>query len=78
MGGTRHCRTTDMSRGLAAVIAVGATLLVGLGGLIIGLRSRTGNRLDRIESKVHSQGERIAHVEGLLAGARLRLDAPRT
>ena len=57
--------------------------LIALAALLVGLQDRTHQRLDRIESKVDrietkvdSRGERIAHIEGLLAGAKLRPDAP--
>ena len=55
LGGTRHFRTADVSSELVAVIAVGATLLVGLGGLIISIQSRTGNRF--VSSSPHFPAE---------------------
>ena len=39
-----------MSAELIGIIAVGATLLVGLGGLLLALWSRTDKRLDALDS----------------------------
>ena len=59
----------------ARLVGVQVALILGLGSWMLFLQSRTDNRLDRIAIKMDSQGERIAHIEGLLAGAKLRLDA---
>lgn len=44
--------------------------------LLVGLQDWTDQRLDRIEGKMDSKCERIAQIEGLLAGLKLRPDAP--
>ena len=67
-----------MSAELIGILGVGATLLVGLGGLLLALWSRTDKRLDSLELELRRLGERVARIEGLLEGTRrhLPLDAP--
>lgn len=72
MGSTRNCRTTDMSAELIGILGVGVTLLIGLGGLLLALWSRTDKRLDRMSGRLDGVvtelrrlGERVARLESL-------------
>ena len=71
-----------MSAELIGILAVGATLLVGLGGLVLALQTRTDKRLDAMEARLEARldevqselrrlGERVARSEGLMEGAGL-------
>ena len=78
-----------MSAELIGILGVGATLLVGLGGLLLALWSRTDKRLDglelelrrlgeRVDRRLAHLGERVARIEGMMERGRpLRAaDAP--
>ena len=71
-----------MSVELIGILAVGATLLVGLGGLVLTLHARTDKRLDSVDgelrSDIRSLAERVAalergqaRLEGLIEGSGL-------
>ena len=71
-----------MSAELIGILAVGATLLVGLGGLTLAVQTRTDKRLaamearldarlDEVQSELWRLGERVARLEGLMEGAGL-------
>ena len=49
-----------MSAELIGILAVGATLLVGLGGLVLALQTRTDKRLDAMEAQT---GKRFDAME---------------
>lgn len=58
-----------MSAELIGILGVGVTLLVGLGGLLLALWSRTDKRLDRISGRLDGVvtelrrlGERVARL----------------
>ena len=40
-----------------------------LGGLVLLLQARTDKRLDVLESELRRLGERVARLEGLIAGS---------
>ena len=78
-----------MSAELIGILGVGATLLVGLGGLLLALWSRTDKRLaglelelrrlgERVDRLLAHLGERVARIEGMMErGGRFRTaDAP--
>ena len=48
----RTLRTSIMSAELIAVLCMGATVLVGLGGLMIGLQLRLEKRFDAMEARL--------------------------
>lgn len=56
-----------MSAELIGILAVGATLLVGLGGLVLVLQARTDKRLDVLESELRRLSERVGRVEQRMA-----------
>ena len=58
----------EMSAELIAIISVGATLLVGLGGLVLVLQVRTDKKLDTLETELQSVDRRLARLEGLVEG----------
>ncbi len=60
-----------MSAELIGILAVGATLLVGLGSLVLVLQARTDKRLDLLEAELRRLGERVARLEGLIEGSGL-------
>ncbi len=60
-----------MSAELIGILAVGATLLVGLGSLVLVLQARTDKRLDLLEAELRRFGERVARLEGLIEGSGL-------
>lgn len=60
-----------MSAELIGILAVGATLLVALGSLVLVLQARTDKRLDLLESELRRLGERVARLEGLIEGSGL-------
>ena len=62
----------DLSAELIGILGVGVTLLVGLGGLLLALWSRTDKRLDRMSGRLDGVvtelrrlGERVARLEAL-------------
>ena len=62
----------DMSAELIGILGVGVTLLIGLGGLLLALWSRTDKRLDRMSGRLDGVvtelrriGERVARLEAL-------------
>ena len=57
-----------MSAELLAIISVGATLLVGLGGLVLVLHVRTDKKLDTLGTELRSVDRRLARLEGLVEG----------
>ena len=59
----------DMSAELIAIIAVGATLLVGLGGLIVAVALWMGGWLRDVN-------QRLARLEGMVSGLFRTPDAP--
>ena len=67
-----------MSVGLIGILAVGVTLLVGLGSLVLVLQARTDKRLDALQAELRRLGERVARLEGLVKGSGLfrPADAP--
>ena len=80
-----------MSAELIGILAVGATLLVGLGGLVLALQARTDKRLESVggelRSDIRSLAERVAalergqaRLEGLIEGSGLfrPAEAPET
>ena len=54
-----------MSAELIGILSVGAAL----GGLVLLLQARTDKRLDVLESELRRLGERVARLEGLIAGS---------
>lgn len=60
-----------MSVGLIGILAVGVTLLVGLGSLVLVLQARTDKRLDALQAELRRLGERVARLEGLVKGSGL-------
>ena len=71
-GSIRHRYTLDVSAELIGILGVGVTLLVGLGGLLLALWSRTDKRLDRMSGRLDGVvtelrrlGERVARLEAL-------------
>ncbi|MDE0125230.1 MAG: hypothetical protein OXN97_11700 [Bryobacterales bacterium] len=55
-----------MSPELIAIIAVGAALLVGLGGLIVTAALWLGGWLRDVDRRLANLGERVARIEGLI------------
>ena len=67
-----------MSAELIGILDAPATLLVGLGGLVLALQTRTDKRfdavdarLDDVQSQLRRLAERVARSEGLMEGAGL-------
>ena len=74
-----------MSAELIGILGAAATLLVGLGGLVLALQTRTDKRfdavdarlvaldarLDDVQTELRRLGERVARSEGLMEGAGL-------
>ena len=58
----------DIGAELTGILGAGATLRVGLGGLILTLQSRTDKRLDGFENQLRRLGECVALLEGLIEG----------
>ena len=48
-----------MSAELIGILGVGATLLVGLGGLLLALWSRTDKRMDAFQARTEQRMDRI-------------------
>ena len=57
-----------MSAEPIGILGVGATLLVGWGGLILTLQSRTDKRLDGFEGQLRRLSECVVRREGLIEG----------
>lgn len=60
-----------MSAELIGILAVGATLLVGLGGLVLALQARTDKGLDSLAERVAALERGQARLEGLIEGSGL-------
>ena len=63
---------------MISILAVGVTLLVGLGSLVLILQARTdkrlaalGTELQGLRSDVRALGVRVAWIEGVIKGAGL-------
>ena len=50
---------------------MGATLLVGLGSLVLVLQARTDKRLDVLGAELWRLGERVAPLKGLIESSGL-------
>ena len=55
-----------MSAELIGILGVGATLLVGLGGLLLALWSRTDKRMDAFQARTE---QRMDRIEGKMSAA---------
>ena len=55
-----------MSAELIGILGVGATLLVGLGGLLLALWSRTDKRMDAFQARTE---QRMDRIEGKMSKA---------
>ena len=61
----------DISAGLTGILGAGATLRVGLGGLILTLQSRTDKRLDGFGDQLRRLSEGVARLGRLVEGSSL-------
>ena len=60
-----------MSAELIGILAVGVTLLVGLGGMLLMLGTWLRSDIRALGSRVATLDNRVARIEGVLASSRL-------